>query len=125
MYVENGVKADALTKILPAEKEFGNIKLNIQVIPANETQSLAMIYRNALNGNPVFDKVKEVKVADGAKFNYVTFAKEVVQYYNDNMGDPNGLNSTLYQEIAKDLFNTEPGMFYCTNTMTICTSYED
>ena len=35
LYVNSDEKADALSALLPMEKEFGNVKLNIEVIPAN------------------------------------------------------------------------------------------
>jgi len=45
---------------------------------------------------------------------YVVFRNEVVQFFNDEMGDPNGLKSTLYQDIAKDVFADKDGIFFCT-----------
>ena len=47
---------------------------------------------------------------------YVVFVKEVVQYFNDDLGDANGVCSTLYQDIAKRLFTSTEGVFFCTNT---------
>ena len=48
------------------------------------------------------------------EINYVIFANEVVQYYNDDMRDFNGVRSTLYQYIADELFKTRPDTHYCT-----------
>ena len=46
---------------------------------------------------------------------YVIFKKEVVQYFNDNLGDYNGICSTLYQELAKNVLKPQPGIFFCTS----------
>lgn len=37
LYVENAGKADALMKLLPTVKDFGNVLLTVTVIPANGT----------------------------------------------------------------------------------------
>ena len=42
------------------------------------------------------------------------FAKEVVQYWNDSLSDPYGKVSTLYQDIAKDIFEDTDGVMFCT-----------
>ena len=46
---------------------------------------------------------------------YVVFVNEVVQYFNDDLGDVYGQCSTLYQEIAKDVFGETEGVFFCTD----------
>lgn len=45
------------------------------------------------------------------------FKKEVVQYFTDNLGDYNGYRSTLYENIARDIFGDIVGVFFCTNDM--------
>ena len=45
---------------------------------------------------------------------FAVFAKEVVQYYNDDLTDINGLKSTLYEDIARDVFDID-GINYCTS----------
>lgn len=112
--VNNPAKADALTCILPTEKEFGAISVKITVVPANGKTRYTEFFRQAFTGNPAFSYAESV---DGLfDVGYVVFVKEVVQYHNDNTGDINGNVSTLYQEIAKDIFRDIPGIFYCTDT---------
>lgn len=50
-------------------------------------------------------------------FTYVVFEKEVVQYWNDNLADYNGLTSTLYQDLAKEIFEDAnlDGVYFCTD----------
>mgnify|MGYP006958177364 CR=1 FL=1 len=42
------------------------------------------------------------------------FENKVVQFYNDQMDDINGNKSTLFQDIAGDVFGYDHGVFYCT-----------
>lgn len=125
LYVNNCQKAYALSKVLPETKEFGNIKMTISVILANEKESKGFTIRDYPNANPwetVFSHnmavqyVKPVMWIGGEVFTYVVFKKEVVQYYTDNIGDLDGMASTLYETIAKDIFVNTDGTFFCTST---------
>ena len=118
LYVDNAEKADALTQILPAEKVFGNIIVKVVVIPANKLkEDVLSIYEKAFKGNPVLSYVKRV---EGTIFaypaSYVVFKNKVVQFFNDDLSDVNGYRSTLYQEIAKDIFENKNGIYFCTDT---------
>jgi hypothetical protein len=51
---------------------------------------------------------------------YVVFKNRVVQFFNDNLNDPHGVISTLYQDIADEIFADMPyqahgGIAYCTD----------
>lgn len=117
MYVEDQEKADALSKILPTEKTFGNVVVRIKVIPANvEEESVAELFKKAFKGNPILADAQDIKGVFDFSATYIVFAKRVVQYFNDNMGDINGLRSVLYEDIAREMFATDPGVFYCTDT---------
>lgn len=48
--------------------------------------------------------------------------KEVVQYFNDNIGDINGNCSTLYEIIARDIFPNVNGIYFCTEATTFVCS---
>ena len=111
--VNNPKKADALQKLLPPFVEFGSVKLLVTVIPANALgDSKFELLCAALAENPAVAYVDHI---DGSGFtaDYVVFEPEVVQYYGDNLSDINGNFSTLYQDIAKDIFG-DIGVFFCT-----------
>lgn len=119
IYVDNAIKAEAMAAALPMVKEFGSIELKINIIPSNKVNMLrsskGMGYVDLFKGNPIVD---DIIVVDGIMSNsitYVIFKKEVVQYFNDNLGDAHGLCSTLYQDIAKRVFENQEGVFFCTN----------
>mgnify|MGYP006958179753 CR=1 FL=1 len=111
-------KADALTQLLPASKEFGNVTLYISVIPNNEVAAPSKIslLKRAFHGNPAFCYTASAEGLYSSPIHYVVFANQVVQYFNDDLGDINGFCSTLYQDIAKDVLGESEGVHYCTNT---------
>ena len=127
IYVDNAVKAEAMAAALPTAKEFGTVTLEINIIPSNRVNMLSASKGNGFvdlfKGNSIVD---DVVVVDGIMSNpitYVIFKKEVVQYFNDDLGDANGMCSTLYQDIAKRVFEDYEGVFFCTNTKTPSSYY--
>lgn len=114
LYVDNHRKADALTQLLPSKREFGNVTLLIDVVPPNvDSYDIQSLYEAAFENNPAFAYVEHV---DGLfTMDYVVFKNKVVQYFNDDMSDVHGNCSTLYQEIAKNVLETVPGVFFCTD----------
>lgn len=46
---------------------------------------------------------------------YVVFEAKVVQFFNDDIGDINGIKSTLYEDIAEEVFEKKEGIYFCTN----------
>lgn len=129
LFVSNQEKADALCSLLPTCKYYGNVDLMIDVIPpSGEKQYISSykdiksIYEAAFKGNPVFSFVHEVQGIFSNSIIYVVFKNKVVQFFNDNLNDVYGNVSTLYQEIAKDVFehdirdeNEPENVFYCTD----------
>ena len=117
LFVENGVKADALTKLLPEKKEFGNVTLNIAVVPADEEESSASLFRNAFSSNPVVSDVVVNSEMFSNPMTFVEFIPEVVQYWNDNLGDLHGNRTTVYEEVARDVFGELPGVLFCSEDL--------
>lgn len=115
LFVDKTCKAEALAKLLPEEKVFGNVTVKITVIPANDMkESKVSLIKDAFEGNPVLLGVKTTSTTLGS-FNYAVFKKEVVQFFNDQLDDINGNKSMLYQDIAKDVLGLQDGVFFCTS----------
>lgn len=115
LYVASQEKADALVKILPAEKAFGNVTMKITVIPANDNEESKWdLYQKAFKGNGAVSFTDSIDAA-GYHADYIVFQPEVVQYVNDNIGDIHGIESTLYQDIANEVFEEHAGIFFCTD----------
>lgn len=107
-------KADALAELLPAERIYGKVMVDVNVIPANlKSQSQLDLFQKALAGNPAFAFTK--RGGEGPfEMDYVVFNKNVVQYQADDTGDLWGLESTLYEDIARDVFK-DIDVCFCTN----------
>lgn len=124
LYVSNAEKAVALENLLPSEQVFGNVTLYIIIIPANKTCFDSVKAGRSANMNDILyalfnnKAVVGFQVVDGImtnKITYVVFRKEVIQYYTDNIGDYHGICSTLYQDLAKEIFGNIDGVFFCTD----------
>ena len=117
LYVDSAPKATALTELLPTGKDFGNVTLNVNVIPANGVLAVSRpsLWTAAFKDNGAFSFVKTVRGIFSNDLTYVVFKNRVVQYFNDDLGDIYGQCSTLYQEIAKHIFGETEGVFFCTD----------
>ena len=122
LYVNNAQKAAALGMLLPESVTFGNVTLGICIIPPNGDNKVAEItsdidaVKQALGGN---EAVTQFYTIDGIFTNqmmYVVFKKEVVQFFNDDLSDIRGICSTLYANIANELFGRLNGVFFCTDS---------
>lgn len=120
MYVDNQEKAEAIARLLPMEKTFGNVIVHIVIIPANKNLvSKTDIYSAAFKGNPAFVGIENHEESTEAwvpPFAYVIFKSKVVQFFNDELNDYHGMHSTLYQDIARDVFGEQKGVFFCTES---------
>jgi len=117
-YVENDIKAEALTCVLPYTKDYGNVTLKIEIVPANKllkVKTTGDTFKDLFTNNPIVDDVVIIDNIFVNPITYVIFKKEVVQYFNDDLGDANGFCSTLYQDIAKRVLEPNDGVYYCTS----------
>lgn len=115
LYVEGAAKADALDQLLEHEIKFGETILTIKVIPANVQLSRASLVKNALEGNKAFSYLETIQGPMSNPMTFVVFKNAVVQYFTDNLGDIHGVRSTLYQDMAKELFGENEGVYFCTD----------
>ena len=90
LFVDNSDKATALAKILPEKKEFGNVVLTIEIVPANQNDaSIDEVFQKAFLGNPAMARIVAIDTPFGT-VNYAAFQKKVIQFFNDQMDDING-----------------------------------
>lgn len=122
LFVDNRSKADALTRILPTSRTYGNVKVSISVIPANIKYSVADDFTVAFSGNRAvshFTRVDEIPgMVLSNPITYCVFNKKVVQYPADDLSSESGVASTLYQDLAKEIFcdTSTDGVYFCTDT---------
>lgn len=124
LYVEdNPNKVEALTTLLPHEKVFGNVSLQIQIVPSNgnmieditRAKNTAELLEDALDRNAAVSYIQHVTGMFNNPITYIVFENEVVQYFVDDLGDAHGVCSTLYQDIAKRIFGERDGIHFCTD----------
>lgn len=116
LFVANQRKYEALQHLLPDRMAFGNVNMIITLVPANQQMTGEQIICAAFEGNPVFSQVVTVSGVYENPITYAMFEKEAVQYWNDNMGDPHGVTTTLYQDIAESIFKRVDGVMYSTES---------
>ena len=117
-YVDDANKADALDALLPSEITFGDMTVDITFCCDNKmtvSNKDKNIYEVAFEGNEAISFIKTVKGAFSDDLIYVVFKNEVVQYFNDDFRDVYGQCSTLYQNIAKNVFRDDNSVFFCTD----------
>lgn len=116
IYVDGAAKAEALSKLLPTSKKFGNVEVKVNIIPANPLDTSRIgLFKKAFEGNRAVADIETISDISSNDFNFVIFKPEVVQYYNDDLSDFNGICSTLYQDLAKELFGETEGCYFCTD----------
>jgi len=115
IYVSEPEKADALIKLLPNNKEFGNVTLKITVIPPDNKESKLDLFRKAFNKNPDVVDIYTASSPLAPAFSYIIFKKEVVQFFNDDLTDVHGNLTTLNETIATEIFGEMSGIYFCTD----------
>lgn len=104
LLVNNPTKADALTKLLPDMMIFGNVSLKVTVIPSNTTETFEDLIKRAFAGNPIVSYIDHGDGPFGSNICFVAFENAVIQYFDDSLDDPYGLDSTLAEDICREIF---------------------
>lgn len=102
LLVDNHDKAEALSTLLPLSKEFGNVTLDINVVPCNSEQSEADLYRKAFKDNRVLFDVAE-GYGPAGDIAYALFVPEIIQLREDDISQFDGLTTITYAELAKSV----------------------
>jgi hypothetical protein len=117
--VKNDRKYDAICVLFPVEKRFGNVTFKITVIPSNDDTepTWSDLFNDAFGGNPIFSYAEHVDTSLGT-FDYIVFNEPAAQYFSDNLSDIRGVTTELYQDIAKEIFDTgKEAVCFCTDVL--------
>lgn len=111
-------KGEAIQKLFPSEIVFGNNVMKINIVTIQEPKQIptAQIFANAFKNNPIVEDIISASDILRDDQTYIMFQNKVVQFFNDNISDYNGVCSTLYQDIAEDVFKDFTDVHYCTST---------
>ena len=105
--VKSHSKFNALSKLLPEQVTFGNVVLKILLYDkANgaDGDDYVALFNDAFRGNPVFNSVLDLTDFADTHHYFVQFEPTVVQYFDDDLRDPNGYWTGLIQDVARDVF---------------------
>ena len=111
LYAKTFTKAEALSKLLPMSYTFGNIEAKVIVVYPNGIKNTEQLFKDAFEGNPAFYDI--LTIEDPLPATFVIFKPEVVQYKNDNLFSYNRMRTTVFEDIAKDIFKV-PGVYFNT-----------
>lgn len=113
--VSGARKARAIAQILPRDVNFSGVKVITRVLcEEDKNPDIAQTFRDAFDGNSAVKKIATLNDPAGDPVTYISFAPQVVQFFDDNLGSLYGLKSTIYEDIAKEIFYDIDGVFYCT-----------
>lgn len=122
--VYNHKKFEAMYRLLPDVKEFGNVKVKIIIYDmeneaAEKEPKLIDDLETLFTGNPSFNRVVKLRDMAGCEHDFVVFEPEVVQYFNDDLKDLNGFRTCLVQDVARDVFEDlmAKGIRFCTRDL--------
>lgn len=122
LLVHGEKKADALSRVLPDHKDFGNVCLKLTVVPENDDEEVSRVelFKRAFDGNGNVSSIVDVELPFGGTLHYVVFKGEVVQYYDDNLSDAYGNTNTLYEDVAREIFGSDVAkdrIYFCTEQL--------
>lgn len=117
MLVDNPEKASALTNYLPDIKKIGRQEVKINIIPSNGLAGAPVTeIDKVFAGNPIYNFSKKFPIdAFGNPIHYVVFNKEVIQYYENDLGDIYGMRSVLAEDLAREVLENTEGIYFCTD----------
>ena len=110
-------KAVALEQLLRKTVSFGNVTLTVRVHETGENRP-ADVLKAAFAYNPMVSAVYEVEGTGAAMGRtYVVFEPDVVQFFNDDLTDYLGNFTAIAADVARDLFNVEGNVSFCTRDL--------
>ena len=114
---KNGKKIAALEKVIKNVFKLGNITLTVNFVHERDEEDVtAQDFIDAFEGNSNFVTVEETSKGLFQDLVYVIFAKEVLQFFNDQLDDIYGNRNIIVADAANDVCNKskEGQMYFCT-----------
>lgn len=116
----NATKVCALSRLLKGAYSFGNVTLKIKYAVTNngkvaedyDKNDLYDVAIEAFVSTPAVVDIKHCQDLTGSKFVVIEFAKEVVQFYNDELFDFYGNWNGTYIDVAKQLCTDIDGLMF-------------
>ena len=114
-------KYNALKQVFPSVKYFGDAALQIDIRMPNEDEfklDPQNLMEDLFDGNEAVDKVCVSLDPFGNEQTYVMFRPEVMQFFNDNIRDYNGICTTVAENLARDVLEKDAEQVnFCTTRL--------
>ena len=109
-------KYNALKRFLPEYQNFGNVTVRIDILDAENGDKATdlELMEDLFCGNPIIEEIATAQDPTGTELSFAVFKPEVVQFFNDDIRDYNGLWSGLMQDIADMVFVNADDINFCT-----------
>ena len=114
-------KIAALEKVIKNVFNLGNVTLTVNFVHEREDEDVtAQDFIDAFEGNSNFVTVEETSKGLFQNLVYVIFAKEILQFFNDDLSDIYGNANLIVADAANDVCNKskEKEMYFCTSNGT-------
>lgn len=104
---------------MPGEVPIGDVTVRAAILgpdedgenSAEEIASVCDLFRKAFTGNPHFSRVVTVRYPLGMVLNYCVFKKEIIQFWNDDLSDINGVCSMITSDLAREILVLDSAPF--------------
>lgn len=119
IYVDDQAKYEALAAILKPVKEFGNVKVTIQIIPADASLKAPEIapsvedylefFATAFKDTGRVVGTQIVTTPTGTKIGYVITDAGIYQFFNDDLTTLYGWKTMTIEDMFRDVFSYDLG----------------
>ena len=103
VFVNGDDKAAAIQSLLVDHLDFGNVSVDVRVIPSNEEPDEVELFSRAFEGNELFSCMLQMTTPHGVDENFAVFEPVAVQYYSDDVGSAFGVTTVTPEQLAKDV----------------------
>ena len=96
---DNKAKLEAIANLIKDEFKYGNVTLTVQYYYSGSEEIDLSTFDTAFKGNPLYVQSYDA----GMGFTYAIFAKEIIQFFNDDLTDAYGNYNAIAADVISDL----------------------
>ena len=112
---ENGEKLEALKKVLKESFEFGNVTVKVEFEHVRDDEITIEDYETAFAGNANFVEAVETGKGLFQGLRYIVFAKEILQFFDDDLSDLYANFNGIVADVAKEVCKKYENVYFSTD----------